>query len=70
MTQKEVLEQLKSIVDKMEANLYRVWDTEMEYTSDCVILQDIDYIVYNGWSEDLQNLVEQLEKETLPENIT
>jgi len=67
MKNQEIAKKLQAIIEKMNENIVGAWNNELDGTTDAVILStfnegDENEIVYNGWSEELIELMESLKK--------
>ena len=68
MTPKEIKEQLTAILAKINANGVSAWDADLQEPREAVALEDHygDFFsdepttIYNGWLEDLSQLIEKL----------
>jgi hypothetical protein len=64
--------QIKSVLDKIEENRFDLWNDDLEDTFECILTEDLyedDYwennkkmdgglkVQYNGWMEDLEELI-------------
>ena len=62
--------QVKAVLDKIEDNRFDLWKDDLENTFDCVLTEDLHedgeskfgpkgniVVKYNGWFEDLENLI-------------
>ena len=58
----DLIGKLDDILNKTNENFARAWDEDLSDASDCLILEDLDEIEYNGWFEDLLKFRESLEK--------
>lgn len=68
MTPQEIKQQLSAILAKINANGITAWDANLEESREAVALEDHyadqcsdePTTVYNGWLEDLSQLIEKL----------
>ena len=72
MDKSKILLQLKAIQSKISDNTIGAWEHDLEGTTDVVILNnfnenskidDAPVTMYNGWAEDLNKIIFELEKE-------
>ena len=71
MDKSEILLQLKAIQSKISDNTISAWQDDLQATNEVVALnnfneesedEDVEPTVYNGWAEDIDKLIIELEK--------
>lgn len=70
MDKKEIVKEIKSILKKISKNNISAWEHDLKDTRQVVVLEDFnsseeletEETKYNGWLEDLCNLMKKLDK--------
>lgn len=60
MTPKEIKEELQKISNKMGKNSMDLWGSELDETYQVILVENHPDVKYNGWSEDLENLIKKI----------
>lgn len=53
-------EECQTIFKKIQDNLTRLWDDNLENAFECAITEDVEDMEYTGWLQDITNYLEKL----------
>jgi len=60
MNNQEIKEQIKAILNKIDGQIIGAWGESLENTTEAVIIENNENLIYNHWLEDLNNLFNKL----------